>query len=234
MDISSAIRRATNLAAILTLPAAAVVWLIALYLPDWLLIGLGVGITVLFASIFVLAWRYKYRYSWLLFRVALLSCSAGFTISACSDKAAFARKIGEPNNYDAFDGVCGRVNRTFPGPSQVVAVLREVECTGAPIIPPLRDYFVFVHSGDRSDNQYRDLALGYRVYSDLDGGWRTEPTLEWLNRSSLLVSMGAASYFWTKKPSVNGVQIRYSVGGTKISDEYRWARCRGSRTWCDY
>lgn len=234
MDFSSAVRRATDLAAILILPAAAVVWLVALYLPDWLVIGLGVGITILFTSVFILAWCHRYRYGWLLFRVVLLSCSASFTIFAWNNRVSFVREIGEPNDYDAFEGVCGRVDRAFPGPNRVVAVLREVECTGAPIIPPLRDYLVFVHSDGRSANDYRNLALGYRVYSDLDGGWRTEPTLRWLSGSSLLVSMGAASYIRTKRSSVNDVQISYSVGGTKISDEYRWARCRSSRTWCDY
>ncbi len=234
VDISFTVRRATDLAAILTLPVAGLVWVIWLYLPDWLVIGLGVGITVLFASIFFLAWRYKYRCDWLLSRVALLGCSACFTILAWNHKIAFEHEIGEPNNYDAFNGVCGRVNRVLLGPNRVVVVLREVECTGAPIIPPSRDYFVFVHADGNGENDYRNLALSYRVYSDSDSGWRTEPTLKWLRGSSLLVSMGATSYIWTKRSSVNDVQISYSAGGTEISDEYRWAKCARAKTWCDY
>lgn len=218
--ISSVVKLSVDLAALLTLPVAGLVWLVSPYIPDMFIIGLAIEIALLFAAVFLLALRYKYRLRWLLFRVALFSCSACFAIFALNIRIAVEHHIGEPYNYDAFNGICGRTNRAVPGPGRAFAVLREVECTDAPFVPASTDYFVFVHSGVTSENGYYDLAFSYRVWSDDDDS--TEPTVTWLGESSLLIGSGVASTVWTKRSDVNGVQVSYHTRGRKVRREYWW------------
>jgi hypothetical protein len=225
------LRRVTDPAAALILPIAAVAWLFSLYLPGPLIISLGTGTAILCTSVLPLAWRYKYRFSWLLFRVVLLVLSTCLIIFAWNNKSAFEHNIGEPDNYD---GVCGRATKVLPGPNRVVAVLREVECTGAPFGSPWRDYFIFVHSKGNGENDYRSLALSYRVSSESDNGWSTERKLKWLSGSSLLIGTGTASDIWTKRRSVNAIRITYAAEGTKITHKYRWARYPNCQGRCEY
>lgn len=115
---------------------------------------------------------------------------------------------------------------------RMVAALRLVECSGAPIVPPSRDYFIFIHQLNDIDANNKDtLVLGYREWSDA-ASWRVEPKITWLRNSLLQVRMGIPSLITTKRTDVGDVNVTYGSGGTDIGDEHG-PTCFGTAVWCD-
>jgi hypothetical protein len=163
-------------------------------------------------------------------RHALSSCVAAALLAGCGGSQP---PIGNPNEYDVARGGCARSEQDFASPSgTMVAALRLVECTGAPVVPPSRDYFIFVHKLNEIDANNKDtLVLGYREWSDA-AGWRTEPKVTWLRDSLLQVHMGSPSLTTTKRFKVNGIDVIYASGGIKIGAGLG-AKCPGSADWCD-
>jgi hypothetical protein len=141
--------------------------------------------------------------------------------------------IGNRNEYDAFRGVCTRSEQDFMSPNGgIVAALRLVECSGAPIVPASRDYFIFVHKlNDIDANNEDTLVLGYREWQDFTS-FRVEPTVAWVGDSLLQVRTGVPSLITTKRTDVNGIRVTYGSGGTDIGEEHG-PMCAGTTEWCD-
>ena len=72
---------------------------------------------------------------------------------------------GIQSDYDAWNGGCGTRERNVTSAAGVIATIREVECTGAPMLPPSRDYFVFVHGANESIDR-KTLVLAYREWAE--------------------------------------------------------------------
>ena len=163
-------------------------------------------------------------------RSAFGICAAAAMLAGCSGSQP---PIGNRNEYDAFRGGCARSEQDFASPGgTMVAALRLVECSGAPVVPPSRDYFIFVHKLNYTDANDKDtLAVGYREWSDA-AGWRTEPKVTWLRDSLLQVHMGNPSLTTTKRFNVNGIDVIYASGGIKLGADFG-PKCPGSADWCD-
>jgi len=102
----------------------------------------------------------------------------------------------------------------------VIATLREVECTGSPIIPPSRDYFVFVH-GAAEGLDRGNLVLAYREWSD--GDWQVAPRITWRSNSALKIETGQPSLMPYERTSIGGIALNRVVGnGVRIPDEYEF------------
>ena len=146
---------------------------------------------------------------------------------------ATSQPIGERTEYDAFNGVCARNESAVPSADGTVAMLRQVECTGAPIIPPTRDYFVFIHRVGASDSR-ANLVLRYREGSD-DADWVTAPRLTWKAASSLSIAIGVPTtmfnYPTMMRTDIGGTRVTYSVGkgGLKIRNAYQFQSEKGWR-----
>lgn len=144
---------------------------------------------------------------------------------------ATSQPIGDSSEYDAFNGVCARNERVVPSGGGIIATLRQVECTGAPIVPPTRDYFVFIHRVGASDSR-ANLVLRYRQGSD-DADWVTAPRLTWKDASSLSIAMGVPTtmfnYPTMMRTDIGGTKITYSVGsgGLKIRNAYQFQSEKG-------
>jgi hypothetical protein len=169
------------------------------------------------------------RVRWLNFAVICLTASLILLSMVAGQKIVAEREIGSADEYDVFMRPCGTIDRSYLKGSEV-AVLRVVECAGGPIVPPSRNYFVFVHDrGSRNDSSA--LVLGYRVWAD-GPAWRTEPTIKWLDKSWLLIAMRAPSFVTLQRRAIHGIRVAYAFGGTDIGDHYRLTTC-AQGAWCD-
>jgi hypothetical protein len=140
--------------------------------------------------------------------------------------------IGSRAEYDGFNGVCRASEQQVSGPEHMAGTLRTVECTGAPIVPASRDYFIFIHNTAGSHVNTQDsLAVGYREYSDAPG-WRFQPDVVWPSRTSLRVAMGVPSYVTTKRSEVNGINVSYARGGRDRGEGERFPMCAKRVVWC--
>lgn len=136
--------------------------------------------------------------------------------------------VGDRSEYDSSYGVCARRTTSVPNSHGFIAVLRQVECTGAPIVPASRDYFVFVHSKGAPDDA-ATLILAYREWSD-STSWQLEPRLIWDNGTALRVEMGQPSFITAKRSSAFGISIHYLTGrglGTYIPSDIRFPKQAG-------
>jgi hypothetical protein len=147
----------------------------------------------------------------------------GLTTGCLAHPEAPWKPIGQADEYDAWNGGCGRIETSVPSGGSEMATLREVECTGAPIVPPSRDYFIFIHRMGTSELNERGLAIAYRVFSDT-GEWNLAPKLLWTSTSSLHITTGIPSIVTSQRSDIDGVRvtIRIGGGGEVISGAYRF------------
>lgn len=136
---------------------------------------------------------------------------------------------GIPSDYDAWNGVCGTRQRDISNAAGLIATLREVECTGAPIIPPSRDYFVFVHDANETPHR-RNLILAYREWDDEQAGnkWRVAPRITWKDESVLTIVSGQPSQVRLSRSHVDGITVDHAVGkGVRLPDNYQYRSGNG-------
>jgi hypothetical protein len=136
---------------------------------------------------------------------------------------------GIPGDYDAWNGGCGARQRDVSNAAHLIATLREVECTGAPIIPPSRDYFVFVHGADETPNR-RNLILAYREWADDDAGdnGRVALRIVWTDESVLTIVSGRPSQVRLSNSHVNGITVDHVIGkGVRLPDNYQYRSGNG-------
>ena len=229
---SPRVRAAGTLAAVGLFCLAGYCWLDALSLSLSLTAAFLSGTALLLATALWFVVRANHSRGWLIFGLVVLSTAECLFLLAVRHQVSWRDRIGNPGDYDAWNGVCGRAQSVVRGPGDAVAVLRQVECTGASIVPPFREYFVFVHGPQDSADDPGTLALGYREWSD-DPGWRFEPEIKWRDKSSLRIAMGAPSFVTRKRNDVQGVGITYEAGGVTVRDPYLWAPCANGAVWCD-
>lgn len=222
---SSVARGFLNVLATAALVVATLSWSLPIYVQRTFFYALALAICLL-----VVAAVHFRLARW---TVVVLGTALCITLIACYAKTSSAYFTGDPSNYGAFNGVCGRAQHVVAGSSGDVAVLREVECTGAPIVPGSRDYFVFVHRGNESHNNLSNLVLGYREWGS-DADWRTAPTVAWIGVSSLQIRMGSPSIIMSQRSAIGDVSIQYRVGGRNVSDEYTLVPCKDRAPWCSY
>ena len=216
------LRLTFDLAAIFIPSLAACFWAQAVYVSLGAFIGLAVGIAVCLAAMISMYCRYQYSGSWLTVRVVAFSIALLFLLGGAQHRLAWQHNIGSFSEYDPWNGGCGRSDAVFRSTGGSVAVLRQVECTGAPIVPPSRDYFVFIHRPGDDHNDKNTLVLGYRAWAG-DPGWRIEPTLAWAGNSLLRIRMGEPSFVTERRDALGNVKLTYTPGGMRISDSYHLA-----------
>ncbi len=155
---SPRIRAVGTLAAIGLFCLAVYCWFGSLYVSLSFIVILAAG-----NALFVLAvlWllRLRTRRGWLMFELFVLVAAQTLFLLAVQRRVHWDDRMGNPGDYDAWNGVCGRAQSVIRGSGGAEATLRLVECTGAPIVPPSRDYFVFVHSRQDRADDLSTLAL---------------------------------------------------------------------------
>ena len=136
---------------------------------------------------------------------------------------------GIPSDYDAWNGDCGTRERNLSNGAGVVATLREVECTGAPIVPPSRDYFVFVRGAHQNVGR-KTLVLAYREWADDEarGAWRLAPRIAWTSESALTIESGRPSIVPLERTCMDGVTVDHIIDkGLPLPDVYRFGSGNG-------
>lgn len=134
--------------------------------------------------------------------------------------------IGDAGNY-SFAWGCGRYDTVTSNGSGLIAKLHRVECVGGVLDPPIRDYFVFVHSAPESDRG-TNLVLRYRMGAD-DTDWTIEPRVTWTSKRTLeIATSGLESDDYDlptlDRTSIDDVSIRYVSGGVRVSPDYQYRR----------
>jgi hypothetical protein len=228
---SPRIRVVWTLAALGLFCLAVYCWFDSLYLSLSFIVLLASGSAIfVFAVLWLL--RLRTRRGWLIFELFVLVAAESLLLFAVQRRVHWDDRMGNPGDYDAWNGVCGRAQSVIRGSGGAEATLRLVECTGAPIVPPSRDYFVFVHGRQDRGNYLSTLALAYREWSDDD--WQVRPDIKWLDKSELQIGMGNPSFTTRRRTELQGVRIIYAPGGSATRDSYILVPCSNGRIWCDY
>lgn len=133
--------------------------------------------------------------------------------------------IGDISEYDGFNGTCEWKESILPNGRGVVAALRQVVCSGAPIVPPTRDYFVFIRKPEDKDTA-ANLILGYRQWPT-DAYWDVAPVLTWRTSSSLEVKTGVSLQVSTLRTNIGSIEITFKTGGSHVMSDYGFRRGNG-------
>lgn len=222
---------AGTLAAIGLFCLAVYCWFDSLYASLSFIVILAAGNAIFVLAVFWLL-RLRTRRGWLIFELFVLVAAQTLFLLAVQRRVHWDDRMGNPGDYDAWNGICGRAESVIRGSGGAEATLRLVECRGAPMVPPSRDYFVFVHSRQDRADDLSTLALAYREWSDDD--WQVGPDIEWLDRSQLQIAMGNPSFTSRRRTEVQAVRIIYAPGGSATRDSYILVPCSNGAIWCDH